>query len=201
MYAPTSKLELIANAPIPYFGGRFLVHLCNECECRRRYDNPGMCITSKHGVYPRFTCMLHNIHPPLTCFRAQIHPQTFHSTRLPSRRPSQTCNHHYNRSTKTHYSAQQLAKTHKPHIHNVRSNSPHHRSLPRAILPPDRPHSRQSPPVARRAGDYRRRRPDQCFFEPRKLCCWSFLGSNSASVKRKKQDQIRKGSLWLRNEC
>lgn len=106
--------------------------------------------------------------PTLTCFRAQIHPQTFHSTRLPLASPAQTCHHH-------HYNQQKHITLHYLNLPNNTQRThpqcpkqpPHHRSLPRAILPPDRPHPRQSPPVARRAGDYRRRRPDQCLLEPR----------------------------------
>jgi hypothetical protein len=60
-----------------------------------------------------------------------------------------------------------FATTPNTHIQNVRSNPPHHSSLPRAILPPNRPHPRQSPPAARRASNHRRRRPDQRFLEPR----------------------------------
>jgi hypothetical protein len=49
--------------------------------------------------------------------------------------------------------------------HHVRSNPPHHCPLPRAILPPNRPHPRQSPPAARRDSNHRRWWPDQCFFD------------------------------------
>lgn len=81
---------------------------------------------------------------------------------------SQTCTTTTYNQPETHQDIKPSTIKHT-YIHNVRSNPPHHRSLPRAILPSDRPHPRQSPPTARRAGDYRRRRPDQCFLEPSML--------------------------------
>lgn len=73
-----------------------------------------MCITSKHRVYPRCTCMSHIIHPPppLTCFRAQPCPQTFHSTRLPSRRSPKRATTTIKNQQETHYNTQPLARTH-----------------------------------------------------------------------------------------
>lgn len=60
--------------------------------------------------------------------------------------------------------------TRKKRKHNhVRSNPPHHRPLPRAILPPDRPHPRQSAPAPWRASDDRRRWAGQRILEPRKF--------------------------------
>ena len=77
---------------------------------------------------------------------------------------SPNVHHHFNQQ-RTHYITQSSATT---HIHNVRSNPPHHRSLPRAILPPDRPHPRQSTPDPWRASDNRCRWAGQCLLEPRK---------------------------------
>ena len=58
--------------------------------------------------------------------------------------------------------------SHQEKINHVRSNPPHHRPLPRAILPPDRPHPRQSTPDPWRASDNRCRWAGQCLLEPRK---------------------------------
>ena len=51
---------------------------------------------------------------------------------------------------------------------HVRSNPPHYLPLPRAILPPDRPHPRQSTPDPWRASDNRCRWAGQRLLEPRK---------------------------------
>jgi hypothetical protein len=108
----------------------------------------------------------------ITCLRCP--PANFHFTRprvFPKRAPL----HQPNINQKT-------TKSHKPQgqesRHHVRSHSPHHRPLPRAILPPNRSYPRQSPPAARRDSYHRRWWPDQCFLdkgmvipEPPKVVC------------------------------
>jgi hypothetical protein len=149
----------------------FLVSTCElwqvivaiRSESCSRYDHLEYIVLEYEAPkYSPPTHVLSRSNPP-----ANFPLYTSSSRRLPNGTPPTTITHHI---------TQTFATTHTTHpltFNNVRSNSPHHSSLPRAILPPNRPHPRQSPPVARRAGDYRRRRPDQRFLEPRMFVCCS----------------------------
>jgi hypothetical protein len=90
----------------------------------------------------------------------------------------QTNNNNNNDDITSHQSHIYDSSTSKK-SHHVRSNPPHHRPLPRAILPPDRPHPRQSAPDPWRASNNRRRRSSQRFLEPRK-----FLKENTFPRKK-----------------
>lgn len=120
--------------------------------------------------------------PPLTCFRSmcpQSSPAPHHFTRL-ARRPELACRHIDTNPTLAQRKQHRItpARGYKS-AHHVRSHPSHHRSLPRAILPPDRPHPRQSPPTTRRAGNDRCWWSDQRFLEPRKSLQLNHLNGSS----------------------